>query len=501
MNFYERVYDITKDDNQAIEAAKAFQEIFRLQKTWKYRMVSPGGMLPGLLMPLLPKFVLDNKEEFEIPEDLASGIDDLMRGYGRKESGFIIAIMNRFISYLDHWMGLQNRLIASIYIQQEGDNFFSFLNESFCILSRLDLNMHRHPYAAYEALLEVIEDITRYEGRKSGELISERSVSNLMCELADIRDGDLVYDGACGYGISMSLAVAAMDAVPYMQDYSSDCTAVASILMLFAGKRDAVIHCGDTTVKPLTAEADLYFDRFITHPPFLNYSTEEEQHSGYEGSRDFLYSGKVPPNDRWLFVRNALARLKEDGVGVALVPISVLSRESDAYASTRKFLVWDGFIDSVIELPTGVVGSINTKWSIVVFRKDGQRKSIYMLDLSRKNVYSNFEKEDAMLVLREDAIDEIVSFVKEHTEINGMARMVSRDEIMQKHYRLSIGSYIVATTNREAAVANSVELWEERERLENEYERINFEFEESVQRYNAWLNQNSIEDEEGLDED
>ena len=148
-------------------------------------MVSPGGMLPGLLMPLLPKFVLDNKEEFEIPEDLASGIDDLMRGYGRKESGFIIAIMNQFISYLDHWMGLQNRLIASIYMQQEGDNFFSFLNESFFILSRLDLNMQRHPYAAYEALLEVIEDITRYEGRKSGELISERSVSNLMCELAD----------------------------------------------------------------------------------------------------------------------------------------------------------------------------------------------------------------------------------------------------------------------------------------------------------------------------
>ena len=106
-----------------------------------------------------------------------------------------------------------------------------------------------------------------------------------------------------------------------------------------------------------------------------------------------------------------------------------------------------------------------------------------------------------MLVLREDAIDEIVSFVKEHTEINGMARMVSRDEIMQKYYRLSIGSYIVATTNREAAVADSVELWEERERLENEYKRINFEFEESVQRYNAWLNQNSIEDEEELDDD
>lgn len=135
MNFYERVYNITKDDNQAIEAAKAFQEIFRLQKTWRYRMVSPGGMLPGLLMPLLPKFVLDNKEEFEIPEDLASGIDDLMRGYGRKESGFIIAIMNQFISYLDHWMGLQNRLIASIYMQQEGDNFFSFLNQ--CLKPRV----------------------------------------------------------------------------------------------------------------------------------------------------------------------------------------------------------------------------------------------------------------------------------------------------------------------------------------------------------------------------
>lgn len=64
-----------------------------------------------------------------------------------------------------------------------------------------------------------------------------------------------------------------------------------------------------------------------------------------------------------------------------------------------------------------------------------------------------------------------------------------------------VGSYIVATTNREAAVADSVELWEERERLENEYKRINLEFEESVQRYNAWLNQNSIEDEEGLDDD
>ena len=50
-------------------------------------------------------------------------------------------------------------------------------------------------------------------------------------------------------------------------------------------------------------------------------------------------------------------------------------------------------------------------------------------------------------------------------------------------------------------MADSVELWEERERLENEYKRINFEFEESVQRYNAWLNQNSIEDEEGLDDD
>lgn len=486
MPFFERAYNEIMNGDQVKEAARAFQEIFRLQKTWKYRMVSPGGMTPGLLMPLLPKFILDNNETYKLPDRLVEEIQSLMMGLGRNQPRLTRMVMDDLVTFLDCWVGLQNKMVASLYKEQDEETLSSFLSESFYFLNTLDLNMSRHPYVAYEALLEVMDDIARYEGRKSADFITERSISNLMCELAEIRNGDRVYDGACGYGVSMSLAVAGSDAVPYMQDSSFYCTAVASILMLFAGKKEAVIHYGDTTVKPLTAEDDIYYDRFITHPPFLNYSSEVGQRTEHERSRDFLYSGMVPPNDRWLFVRNALARLKDGGIGVALVPISVLSRETDAYVMTRKYLVWDGHIDSIIELPAGAVGSINTKWSILIFRKGAQRESIYMLDLSRKNVNAHFEKKDSTLVLREFTVEKIVSCVKEHTEINGMARTVTRNEILEKYYRLSIGSYIVATTNRDAAVENSAELWEERERLENEYERITGELKEAIQRYTNW---------------
>lgn len=495
MNFYERIYDLTKGDDQSQKAMQAFEQIFRLLKTWKYRMVSPAGILPGLLMPVLPKFVLDNKEDFNLPDDMAVGIENLMnRGYAY-DSGMTIAIMNQFIGHLTEWIGIQNRMIASIYIAQEGDNLLSFLRESFLVLKDLDLNVHRHPFAAFEALLEIIEQITRYEGRKSGDLVSERSVSSLMAELADIQSGNTVYDGACGYGVLMGMAVAATGAVPYMQDVSNDCTAVASILMMFAGHSEAVIRCGDTMVEPLSKENDLYFDRFLTHPPYLNYSSEMEwRNTSYLEQDQFLYAGSVPTADRWGFIRNALARLKPDGVGVALVPVSVLSRDPDSYMVTRKHLVWDGHIDSIIELPTGAVGSINTKWSIVLFHKDIRRDAIFMLDLSRKNVYENFEKDGSVLVLRDGVIEEIVECVKKHIEIEGVSRVVNRDEIMQKYYRLSVGTYIVSTANQNAELADGTKLWEERTRLLREFNQMNQEFEQLLREYNGWLQQ--VENEE-----
>ena len=486
MHVYERIHE-KKDyeDGIVLKACDAVEAIFQLHKSWEYRQLSTGGIAVSVILALAPKFMLDNPEMFRIPEGMDTKEIEKRFLCESPESNadFMMALL--------HQLGQANfqneKVLFSFLRTAEEKEYAKFMAHAYSYMTGQDFNVIRHPYLLYEAVMEILPDMIRYEGKSSAEQYTEFGIDNLMAELADIKDGDKLYDGACGFGVLMSVALAETRAQAYMQDCYFYPAAVARMLMLMIGRPDAEVSVADTLVSPSISGNYGPFDKFLTHPPFGFRTTNSDKFLEMTQYSDRLFNTDVR-NDQWLFIRQALNLLNDRGSGVALMNVAALNRDGRQYRDTRAEMIMRGYIRAVIELPVGVIGGSNTKWSIVLFDKAQRHDEIYLLDLSRKNVYLNFNRNGGRLEIDEEGIGDIAACVHDRTIIEGMSGVFSTKEIADHDYRLSVGTYIQDKSKQEEFLAESVKLWEKREVLKSAYEAADKELEDLISQYNAYKN-------------
>ncbi len=486
MHFYERIEPECKyEDGLVLKAEDAIQSIFQLQKSWEYRQISSAGITANVILALLPKFIADNPGMFQLSKRLQDALEYCVNGMGyMEEPQYTLRMMQDLVSCL----GRNEKLLADFFAANLTEQYAEFLNRAFSSMGGQHFNIEEYPYLLFQAVLETLPDLVRYEGMTSGEHYTEVGISNLMSALVDIGDSDLVYDGACGYGIQMALAVAGTDAVPHMRELNTHTAAVARFLMLMIGKPEAVVECGDTVSYLPYWESEPQYDCFLTHPPVGVRLWDYDYHMEKLLDRDRLFCSRAK-NDQWLFIRQALGTLKAGGRGVALMSTAVLNRDGIQYRQTRQEMIEKGCIRAVIELPMGVVGAAGTKWSILLFDRPGENRPIYILDLSRKEVYLNFTKVGSRMELDEESIEEIVSSVMNAEEVEGMGRTISMEEIIKNDFRLNMGAYIQVTEKQEEALRESVKVWEKRDALRRMFEDADRELEARLADYRDYLNQ------------
>lgn len=286
----------------------------------------------------------------------------------------------------------------------------------------------------YDAASFLLEKMSNLHGNLRNGTSSNRSLCKLEGLLLECRDGMSVYDGFCGHGFSANEAAGGKGIV-YLQDTDKSAKTIACAMALLKGNRIGAARCGDSLADPMTAENGK-FDRVVCEPPFV--SRYDEVYRDSIPKDNYIYPDIS--DDASVALRHALAKLKEGGKALVLVPNGVIVNYKSS--EVRKNLV-ETYLDAVIELPAGAIPNTGVASALLIMKKDTGRKSIYMLDA--KSFFEKVEKNQ--LAISDENINRIYEMYKNREKSDGISIEFEKSKIEKSKSSLCASQYIVDPQN------------------------------------------------------
>ncbi|WP_405012214.1 N-6 DNA methylase [Kitasatospora sp. NBC_01539] len=303
---------------------------------------------------------------------------------------------------------------------------------------------------AYDEVLGWFAD---QAGKKGTEFYTPRSVVRLMVEMARPKEGMSVYDPFLGSGGML------IQAKEYVEEHDGDSAdlslfgqevnvatwSTARLNLLLHGIADASVLRGDTLAEPLHIlgnEQLRHFDRVLANPPFsMNYIKKDVHHP------ERMKYGWTPEQGKksdLMTVQHVLSVLRPDGMGAVVTPYGVLFR-GGAEAEIRRGIVDDGRLEAVIGIGPNVFYGTSIPACILVLRGDGEtpadeRDNVLFINAEREVVTGRTQNR-----LEPQNVEKIVGAFRERADIPGFSRAVTRHEIADNDFNLSIRRYVDAT--------------------------------------------------------
>jgi type I restriction enzyme M protein len=302
---------------------------------------------------------------------------------------------------------------------------------------------------AYEYLIKKFADATN---KKAGEFYTPRSVVRLMVEMLDPKEGETIYDPACGTG---GMLLAAVQHVKdkhgdvkrlwgklYGQEKNLTTSSIARMNLFLHGIEDFQIVRGDTLRNPAFFEVDslAHFDCVIANPPFSLEKWGEEMWINDPFGRNFA---GLPPSSSgdFAWVQHMVKSMAEVSGRMAVVlPQGALFRKGAEGAIRQKLLEMD-LVEAVIGLAPNLFYGTGLAACILVVRKKKpaqRRKKIMIADASRL-----FRRGRAQNYLEPAHVLEIQGWFEKFEDVPDAARIVGLDDIKAEDWTLNISRYVL----------------------------------------------------------
>jgi type I restriction enzyme M protein len=303
---------------------------------------------------------------------------------------------------------------------------------------------------AYEFLIKKFADATN---KKAGEFYTPRSVVHLMVEILNPREGETVYDPACGTGGMLLGAVAHVrerGGDPrtfygrlYGQEKNLTTASVARMNLLLHGIEDFVIERGDTLRNPVFTDPSTgglaTFDCVIANPPFSLEQWGREIWENDPWGRAFAGLPTDSSGD-YAWVQHMVKSVAvHTGRMAVVLPQGTLFR-GGVEGQIRNYLLEKDLIEAVIGLAPNLFYGTGLAACILVVRS---RKStdragkVIIVDAS-----NCFRKGRAQNFLDPEHAQEILGWVQGFKDFEHRARVVSLGEIEQEDWTLNISRYV-----------------------------------------------------------
>ena len=305
---------------------------------------------------------------------------------------------------------------------------------------------------AYEYLVGKFADVTRRN--KAGEFYTPRSVVRMMAEILDPKEGESIYDPACGTG---GMLLAAIDHVKrnggdqrtffgkiYGQEKNLTTSSVARMNLVLHGIEDFQIAREDTLRSPAFTDGAgglATFDCVIANPPF---SLKEWGREVWENDSWGRAQHGLPPDSYgdYAFVQHMIASMGQGGSSrmAVVLPQGALFRKG-AEGKIREALLKEDLIEAVIGLAPNLFYGTGLAGCVVIFRrkKSAKRKNkVLIIDASnlfRKGLAQNF--------LDPKHGERIVKWCQAFEDIEDRAKVVTLDEIKEEGWTLNISRYVL----------------------------------------------------------
>lgn len=302
---------------------------------------------------------------------------------------------------------------------------------------------------AYEYLIKKFADATN---KKAGEFYTPRSVVRLMVEMLDPKEGETIYDPACGTG---GMLLAAVQHVKeqhgdvkrlwgklYGQEKNLTTSSIARMNLFLHGIEDFQIVRGDTLRNPAFYEGDRLasFDCVIANPPFSLEKWGEDLWLNDPFGRNFA---GLPPSSSgdFAWVQHMVKSMADvTGRMAVVLPQGALFRKGAEGDIRQKLLEMD-LVEAVIGLAPNLFYGTGLAACILVLRKRKpakHKKKVLIADASRL-----FRRGRAQNYLEPEHAIEIQGWFEKYADVQDAVRIVGIDEIKAEDWTLNISRYVL----------------------------------------------------------
>lgn len=302
---------------------------------------------------------------------------------------------------------------------------------------------------AYEYLIKRFAD---QSNKKAGEYYTPRSVVRMLVNILDPREGETVYDPACGTGgmlIEVIEHVKAAGGRPqtlwgklFGQERVLATSGIARMNLLLHGVEDFRIVRDDTLRNPAFFDGAhlAQFDCVIANPPFSLKNWGFDQWATDRWGRNRL--GGVPPKGYadWAWVQHMICSAAPRSGRVAVVlPQGALFRHG-AEGRIRQYMLTADFIEAVIGLAPNLFYGTGLAACVLILRatKPVRRKG-KVLFINGERLFKRGRNQNT-LELEHAAT--LLSAYQAFADLPGLAHVTTLDAIQANDYNLSIPLYV-----------------------------------------------------------
>ena len=307
----------------------------------------------------------------------------------------------------------------------------------------------------------LVKEFAKDTGHTAADFYTNRTVIDLVLELADPQPGESVYDPACGSGGFLLKTALHLknngkeyrNLKLFGQELKVFTTSVARINMFMHGIDEFTLASGNTIDQPQILEDDQIkqFDVVMSNPEFTVSNWSQAQFTNDPYGRNTL---GTPPqgNADYAFQQHILKSLHpRNGRSVTVLPHGVLFR--DAEQEMRKNMIKQDLVEAVIGLGKNLFFGSSMECCLIVCRKNKplDRKG-KILFIDGKNEIK-LERSDAYL--KEEHINKLAAAYRQFQDIEGFAKVVDTSDILEKNIgNLSVQLYVMP---KSGATNDSVE--------------------------------------------
>lgn len=299
---------------------------------------------------------------------------------------------------------------------------------------------------AYEYLIKHFADLTN---KKAGEFYTPRSVVHLMGLIIDPKEGESIYDPACGTGGML------LESINHIKEHRQDyrtlklygqeknltSSSIARMNMFLHGIEDFQIVRGDTLRNPAFFEGDSLqaFDCVIANPPFSLESWGADAWANDPFGRNIA---GVPPksNGDMTWVQHMIKSMKSGTGRMAIVlPHGALFRKG-VEGKIREALIKMDLLEAVIGLGSNIFYGTQLAACIMVFRnnKEKNRKGkVLFIDAANQ-----IRTGRAQNFLEPDHVERIFEWYSGFRDVENQVKIVTLKEIQDNDYNLNIPLYV-----------------------------------------------------------
>jgi type I restriction enzyme M protein len=304
---------------------------------------------------------------------------------------------------------------------------------------------------AYEYLIKKFADATN---KKAGEFYTPRSVVRLMVDILDPKEGETVYDPACGTGGMLLAAVAHVSDAGgdprtffgklYAQEKNLTTASVARMNLFLHGIEDFQVERGDTLRNPVFTDAATgglaMFDVVIANPPFSLEQWGREVWEADPWGRAFAGIPTDSSGDFAWVQHMVMSMADKSGRTAVVLPQGALFRGGVEAAIRRKLLEAD-LVEAVIGLAPNLFYGTGLPACVLVLRRKKpamRKKKVLFLDAS-----TLFRKGRAQNFLEGEHAREILDWFQSYEDLQYRTRVVTLAEIENAGWTLQMSRYVL----------------------------------------------------------